>query len=252
MHPWHDLRPGPQSPDIINVVVEIPKGSRNKYELDKESGTYHLSRVLYSPMIYPGDYGFIPRSYYEDGDPLDAIVLINEPTFPGCIIEARPIAIFKMLDKGAPDDKVLCVPAHNPFFNHILDMKDVPPHFLREVAHFFAVYKDLEGQRTLALGWEDAVEAKKQVVHGVDLYRHSRDRLPGFDSSDTAQREVLLKRKNRGGGSARIVPVADTAAKKSAKSAARQASPKKTAAKKPSGTKPAAKKSAGKGARRRK
>lgn len=192
MHPWHDFRPGTNVPEVVNVIVEIPKGSRNKYELDKETGIYHLSRVLYSPMIYPGDYGFIPRSYYEDGDPLDAIVLINEPTFVGCAIEARPVAIFKMLDKGEPDDKILCVPVHNPFFNHITDLKQVPPHFLREVAHFFAVYKDLEGQRTLALGWGDAEEAKRQIVHGVDLYKTSMKRLPGWTSSDTAQRNLLV------------------------------------------------------------
>ncbi len=248
MHPWHDLRPGPQAPDTINVVVEIPKGSRNKYELDKETGTYHLSRVLYSPMIYPGDYGFIPRSYYEDGDPLDAIVLINEPTFPGCIIEARPIAIFKMLDKGAPDDKVLCVPAHNPFFNHIQDVKDVPPHFLREVAHFFAVYKDLEGQRTVALGWEDASEAKTQVLHGVELYENSRDRLPGFDSSDTAQREALLRKRGRSAQQPRVVGVAPVVRKKPAEVPATE----KSKAKKTETRKAPAKKSASKGTRRRK
>jgi len=191
MHPWHDVRPGANIPELVNVIVEIPKGSRNKYELDKETGLYHLSRVLYSPMIYPGDYGFIPRSYYEDGDPLDALVLINEPTFVGCTIEARPVAIFKMLDKGEPDDKILCVPAHNPFFNHISDLKEVPPHFLREVAHFFAVYKDLEGQRTLSLGWSDAAEAKRQIAHGVELYNKSTERLPGWTSSDTAQRRLL-------------------------------------------------------------
>lgn len=173
IHPWHDLSPGTEAPVKINVVVEIPKGSRNKYELDKDTGLYHLSRVLYSPMIYPGDYGFIPQSYYEDGDPLDAIVLINEPTFVGCVIEARPVGIFKMLDKGEPDDKILCVPSHSPFFGNITDLSDVPPHFLREVAHFFAVYKDLEGSRTLSLGWDKAEVAQRQVRHSLELYRQT-------------------------------------------------------------------------------
>lgn len=171
LHPWHDVNPGAEAPEKINVVIEIPKGSRNKYELDKEVGAFHLSRVLFSPMIYPGDYGFIPQSYYEDGDPLDVIVLINEPTFTGCMIEVRPVGIFRMLDKGEPDDKVLCVPTMNPFFGHIQDLKDVPPHFLREVAHFFAVYKDLEGSRTLSLGWEPAETAKRQVMHSLEYYR---------------------------------------------------------------------------------
>lgn len=171
MHPLHDLPPGPHPPERVNVVVEIPKGSRNKYELDKKTGLFTLSRVLYSPMIYPGEYGFIPQTHYEDGDPLDALVLINEPTFTGCIIEARPVGIFRMLDKGEPDDKVLCVPVHNPFFGNITDLGNVPPHFLREVAHFFAVYKDLEGSRTLSLGWEPAPVAQKMVMHSIEMYK---------------------------------------------------------------------------------
>lgn len=177
-HPWHDLPAGDDAPETIQVVIEIPKGSRNKYELDKQTGLYHLSRVLYSPMIYPGDYGFIPQSYYEDGDPLDILVLTNEPTFTGCVVNVRPVGIFKMLDKGEPDDKILCVATHSPYFGHIHELSDVPPHFLREVAHFFAVYKDLEGSRTLALGWDSATEAKRRVVHALDLYKREFQRKP--------------------------------------------------------------------------
>jgi inorganic pyrophosphatase len=107
MNLWHELEPGPHAPDIIHVVVEIPKGSRNKYEFHKSTGAFKLDRVLYSPVHYPGDYGFIPQSYYGDGDPLDVLVMTNLPTFTGCIVEARPIGMFRMLDKGEADDKVL-------------------------------------------------------------------------------------------------------------------------------------------------
>ncbi len=199
MHPWHDIPPAHALPDRIHVVVEIPKGSRNKYELNKSTGLYHLSRVLYSPMIYPGDYGFIPQTYYEDHDPLDAIVLINEPTFTGCVVEARPIGIFRMLDQGEPDDKILCVPVHNPFFGNVQDLKDVAPHFLAEVAHFFAVYKDLEGSRTLPLGWDGREVAMKQINHAIELYEKEHTRLEGWDISETAQRQAMIKQRPKVG-----------------------------------------------------
>src|SRR5581483_5248754 len=107
---WHDLKAGPELPDIVNVVIEIPKGSRNKYEFDKPTGAFRLDRVLYSSMEYPGDYGLIPQTYYDDGDPLDVLVMVEQPTFPGCIIQARPIGLFRMQDREAPDDKILAVP----------------------------------------------------------------------------------------------------------------------------------------------
>ncbi|MGD8397321.1 MAG: inorganic diphosphatase, partial [Anaerolineae bacterium] len=109
MNLLHELPPGPDIPNVIYVIVEVPKGSRNKYEYDKARGMVKLDRVLYSPIHYPGDYGLIPRTHYDDGDPLDVLVMVNEPTFPGCIIEARPIGLFRMLDRGVADDKVLAV-----------------------------------------------------------------------------------------------------------------------------------------------
>ena len=111
---WRELRPGPKVPDIVYAIVEIPKGSRNKYEYNKENGVIVLDRVLFSSLHYPGDYGLIPRTFYDDGDPLDILLMTNEPTFPGCIIQARPIGIFRMLDRGVNDDKVLAVPATDP------------------------------------------------------------------------------------------------------------------------------------------
>src|SRR5678815_6107826 len=116
MHPWHDSYvDGAMVATAFPVVIEIPKGSKNKYELCKETGLLRLDRVLYSAVHYPGDYGFIPRTLHEDGDPLDILVRINEPTFPGCLIDARPIGVLKMLDRGEPDDKILAVPCHDPF-----------------------------------------------------------------------------------------------------------------------------------------
>jgi inorganic pyrophosphatase len=168
---WHQLEPGPDVPEIIYVIVEIPKGSRNKYEYGKELGVIKLDRVLFSSLHYPGDYGLIPRTFYDDGDPLDALVMINEPTFPGCIIEARPIGLFKMLDQGVADDKVLAVPASDPIFAGYRDIGDIPQHFLKEVAHFFEVYKDLEGKRAKPIGWEPAAEAKTEIARAIDLYR---------------------------------------------------------------------------------
>ncbi|MCU0648241.1 MAG: inorganic diphosphatase [Gemmatimonadaceae bacterium] len=155
MHnPWHDIPSGPNPPEELTAVVEIPAGSRNKYELDKASGHLRLDRVLFSAVHYPGDYGFVPRTLHEDGDPLDILVRLNEPTFPGCLISARPIGVLKMLDRGEPDDKILAVPSGDPFFGEYFDIADLPSHYLKEVEHFFAIYKDLEGKRVEVVGWE--------------------------------------------------------------------------------------------------
>jgi inorganic pyrophosphatase len=167
---WRELRPGPKVPDMMYCIVEIPKGSRCKYEYNKENGVIVLDRVLFSSMHYPGDYGLIPHSFYDDGDPLDMLVMTNEPTFPGCVIQARPIGVFRMLDQGLADDKILGVPATDPLFSEYHDLSDVPPHFLHEVAHFFEVYKDLEGIRTKPIGWEDAAAAKKEILRSIKLF----------------------------------------------------------------------------------
>lgn len=169
---WHGLRPGPQAPDIVYCIVEIPKGSRNKYEYSKTAGVIKLDRVLYSPLHYPSDYGLIPQTFYEDGDPLDIMVMINEPTYPGCVIEARPIGMFRMLDRGAPDDKILAVPSTDPIFDTYYDLDDVNKHFLKEIAHFFQTYKQLEANGEIEpLGWVGADEAKKHIMHAINLYK---------------------------------------------------------------------------------
>ncbi|TAH49403.1 MAG: inorganic diphosphatase [Chloroflexota bacterium] len=171
MNLWRDLPPGPDVPNVVYVVVEIPKGSRNKYEFDRKLGAIRLDRVLYSSMVYPGDYGFVPQTLYDDGDPLDIFVMTNEPTFPGCIIPARPIGLFRMKDKGEPDDKILAVPLDDPFFRDYHDISDIPQHFLAECAHFFATYKDLEGVFVKTLGWERAASAQTRITFGIDAYK---------------------------------------------------------------------------------
>jgi inorganic pyrophosphatase len=171
LHLWHSLSPGPNTPDVVYAVVEVPKGSRNKYEYSKKAGVIKLDRVLYSPLHYPGDYGFIPQSLWGDGDPMDILVMMNEPTFPGCVIEARPVGMFKMIDKGEQDYKVLAVPATDPNFDDYRNLEDLPNHFPREVGHFFEVYKQLQGILTTSEGWVGADEAKKAIMESIDVYR---------------------------------------------------------------------------------
>ena len=168
---WHDLPVGVNPPESVTAVIEIPSGSRNKYELDKVSGMLKLDRVLFSAVHYPGDYGFIPRTLHEDNDPLDILVRINEPTFPGCQITCRPIGVLKMLDRGEPDDKILSVPLHDPYHQEYFDIADIPQHMLKEVEHFFRTYKDLEGKRVEIIGWGKSEEAMRIIAESVDRYQ---------------------------------------------------------------------------------
>jgi inorganic pyrophosphatase len=170
IHPWHDLPPGRHVPDEVTAVIEIPSGSRNKYELDKKSGLLRLDRVLYSAVHYPGDYGFIPRTLAEDHDPCDVLVLLNEPTFPGCQIDARPIGVLKMLDRNELDYKILAVPSQDPFYHEYFDIADIPQHYLKEVEHFFHIYKDLEGKRVQTVGWEKSDVAMQVIMDSVKRY----------------------------------------------------------------------------------
>jgi len=148
---------------VVTVIIEIPKGSRNKYEYDKEKKALKFDRMLFSAVHYPSDYGFIQDTLAQDGDPLDALVLVWEPTFPGCIIEAKPVGLFKMWDEKGPDEKILCVPICDPLWNHIKNISDVPPHLLKEIEHFFKVYKELEKKKTGVEGWEDCESAVKII-----------------------------------------------------------------------------------------
>jgi inorganic pyrophosphatase len=174
-HLWHNLAPGPNAPDTVYAVVEVPKGSRNKYEYSKSAGVIKLDRVLYSPLHYPGDYGFIPQTYYGDNDPLDILVMMSESTFPGCVIEARPIGMLKLLDRGESDDKILAVPATDPQFEEIHDLSDLSRHFPTEVEHFFVTYKQLEGKKVESGGWVGAKEAREAINFAL---KHYRDTFP--------------------------------------------------------------------------
>jgi inorganic pyrophosphatase len=147
----------------VTVVVEIPRGSRNKYEMDPETGFIYLDRMLFTATRYPADYGFIPNTLAEDGDPLDALVLVAEPTFPGCRIRVRPIGVFLMEDEGKPDHKVIGVPAGDPRWEAVRDVADLDPHLTRELEHFFRVYKELEDKKTATLGWRGLSEAERVI-----------------------------------------------------------------------------------------
>lgn len=169
---YSDVPAGVKLPDIVNTIVEITRGRRTKFEVDKRTGLMKLDRYLYSASHYPGDYGFIPQTLAEDGDALDVLVMVNEPTFAGCLIETRVIGLFKMTDRDLNDFKVLGVPANDPLFAEYQNLEDVPKHYLREVEHFFATYKQLEGVETETMGWASAADAAKEVESSVDRFVH--------------------------------------------------------------------------------
>lgn len=164
------LGAGPESPRVVRTLVEIPKGSCNKYEMDEETGLIRLDRNLSTSNVYPGDYGFIPGTLSEDGDPLDVLIAVNEPTFPGCLIDARVIGVFFMVDGGDGDEKVIAVPNRDPHFAEINDISDMPAHFKRHVEHFFMTYKELEGGDTASQGWGDREVAEGIVVEALERY----------------------------------------------------------------------------------
>ena len=149
----------------IEAVIEIPKGSRNKYEIDHDTGAVWLDRMLFTATQYPTDYGFVPHTLAADGDPLDVLVLLDEPTFPGCHIHVRPVGVFRMSDESGDDDKILSVPSTDPRWERLRDLEDLPTHLTEEISHFFAVYKELEpGKGTDVRGWRGAEEAERVVL----------------------------------------------------------------------------------------
>lgn len=158
----------------VEVMVEIAKGSRNKYEYDSERKIIRFDRMLFSAVHYPSDYGFILDTLAQDGDPLDALVLVWEPTFPGCVIVARPVGMFRMKDEKGPDEKILCVPIHDPMWNEIETLDDVPPHLLKEIENFFAIYKELEEKYTAVEGWDDRDAALRAIEESRERLRRSR------------------------------------------------------------------------------
>jgi inorganic pyrophosphatase len=175
MNLWRDLPPGPDYPRVVYVVVEIPKKARNKYEYDERGAFMKLDRVLFSSLHYPGDYGFIPQTLHADGDPLDVLVITNEPTFAGCVIEARPVGVFRLVDRGQLDDKILAVPHTDPLFKDYCKLTDVPSHFLEETTHFFNVYKDLESAEVVGRGWEGLEAAYEEIRIAVERFHEMEE-----------------------------------------------------------------------------
>ncbi|PSQ42535.1 inorganic pyrophosphatase [Halobacteriales archaeon SW_7_68_16] len=168
---WTDLETGPNPPEEFYAVVECLKGERNKYEYDKDVSGVVLDRVLHSNVHYPSDYGFIPQSYYDDEDPFDVLVLVEDATFPGCVIEARPVGLMGMDDDGEKDDKVIAVPVEDPRYDHVQDIEDVPRQRRDEIAEFFETYKNLEpGKQTETLGFEGKASAMDAIEHAMDRY----------------------------------------------------------------------------------
>ena len=165
------LIPAQPEPGVINVLIEIPGGSKNKYEFDKDMNAFALDRVLFASVKYPYDYGFVPNTLADDGDPLDGMVMMDEPTFPGCVIAARPIGMLLMIDGGDRDEKILCVPAEDPRYNEVKSLKDIAPHRLEEIAEFFRTYKNLEKKVTEIQGWKDVDEVNPLVEECIKAYK---------------------------------------------------------------------------------
>ncbi len=173
MDSYLEIPMGDKAPEILTAVVEIPQDSTNKYEYDLNLNVFVLDRVLYSPVHFPGDYGFIPQTLAQDGDPLDILILGDTPTFPGCIYAVRPVGLFEMLDHGLRDEKVLAYAMGNPRFSSILNYSEIEPHILLEVEHFFSVYKELEATETKVLGWKDRETAYEVIRSSHERFIHS-------------------------------------------------------------------------------
>jgi inorganic pyrophosphatase len=167
----HDITSGHNTPEEINVIVEINKGSKNKYELDKETGIILLDRVMHSSQDYPFDYGFIPQSHWHDGDPLDVVLLTTHPLMPGILVHARPVAVLDMVDSGQSDAKVIAVPLHDPRFKDVHDLEDINSHTIKEIEHFFLTYKSIQNKVVTIRSIRDAKAARDVVKEGLALYR---------------------------------------------------------------------------------
>jgi inorganic pyrophosphatase len=185
LHPQKNKKSYKMTADKVqtfDVLVEIPRGSRNKYEYDFDLKRMRFDRMLFSSMMYPADYGFIPETLALDGDPLDVLVLVTKPTFPGCVIEVKPIGVFHMADDKGPDEKVICVPVSDPIWNKLNDLSDMNPHLLKEIEHFFEVYKDLENKKVDVQGWGDVKEAQEILKQCVDRYNAIENKPEGLFS----------------------------------------------------------------------
>ena len=167
---WHDISPKRISPDSFYAVIEIGKGSKIKYELDKETGFIKMDRILYTSTHYPANYGFIPRTYSDDNDPLDVLVLCSEQLSPLTLVECYPIGVIRMLDNGHHDDKIIAIPFDDPNYNMYMDIEQLPKHIFDEMTHFFTVYKQLEGKKTYVSKTEGHVVAREVIAKSIKAY----------------------------------------------------------------------------------
>jgi inorganic pyrophosphatase len=172
-NPWHHVSPGSKAPEIVNGIIEIPRGSKAKYELDKESGLLKLDRVLYSSVYYPANYGFIPQTYCDDRDPLDILIITQIEIVPLCIVSARVIGVMRMLDGGEADDKIIAVAEGDPSVNHIKDISELPAHFLIELRNFFESYTKLENKKVIIEEFMDSKKAVEIVNESFNLYNNT-------------------------------------------------------------------------------
>jgi inorganic pyrophosphatase len=187
-HPWHDISPGDESPKIVNAIIEIPRDSQQKYELDKETGILKLDRFLYSAVYYPGDYGFIPQTLWEDGDPMDIIILTNRPVYPLTLVRARVIGVIRMIDDKELDDKIIGVYDSDPRYSEYNSLKDVPKHVIAELKHFFETYKELQSQREKVIVPEilDREKAWEDIEISKEKYKKYRKSLVQKSSSQNS------------------------------------------------------------------
>jgi inorganic pyrophosphatase len=167
----HDITPGDNTPNEITVIIEIAKGSKNKYELDKVTGLIKLDRVMHTGQDYPFDYGFVPQTHWHDGDPLDVVMLTTYPLISGVLLTARPVGVIDMIDGGDSDAKIIAVPVDDPRFNKIKDLSDVNPHTVEEIVHFFETYKKIQKKEVTIDGVRDAVAAKQVIEEAIALYK---------------------------------------------------------------------------------
>ena len=170
-HPWHGVSPGYETPEKVNAVVEIPQGSRSKYEIDKESGLLKLDRIIYSSFIYPVNYGFIPQTLGHDGDPLDILVICSQPIHPLCLVTATVIGNMQMIDQGNKDDKIIAVATHDPTVNFIKDISELPAHFFNDLKQFFSQYKVLENKIVEVDAFQHKKEALPVIEEALNMYK---------------------------------------------------------------------------------